>query len=293
MAKFSGSTPGPATGLHNLASPLTAIFCSGVAPGLAPRLAFVASASRWGRADGRPPSDGLRNGSIRTSAISLCTKITRTASREAASPALISRTRASASGRAETLVTASWCCWPIRICCWSYPRRVSWLWLRLLQINSLKSLGSKRLKARPGTIRCWSRIFCWCATPKKWQPSGCPSRKAKTLSTDYTDSTDVLLSDRKPTHKCLPICSLWLYSFCPRVRFLGPFISHLYCHSTKHLCNLRNLRIRFLLFSPGRLEALAAHQHSPKRDGCCHCFGSCQEPGQVLGVSRQVICQSV
>ena len=32
---------------------------------------------------------------------------------------------------------------------------------------------SRRSRARPGTIRCWSATCCWCATARRWRRSGC------------------------------------------------------------------------------------------------------------------------
>ena len=49
---------------------------------------------------------------------------------------------------------------------------------RQARTSSRSSPGSRRSRARPGTIRSWSATSCWCATARRWPRSGCPSRPA-------------------------------------------------------------------------------------------------------------------
>ena len=46
--------------------------------------------------------------------------------------------------------------------------------------------GSRRSRARRGTIRCWSATSCWFATAKRWPRSGCPSRRGRIDHRDFS-----------------------------------------------------------------------------------------------------------
>ena len=86
------------------------------------------------------------------------------------------RRTASASGRAAATATASSSCCPTRTCCWCCRKKASWRWSRPRPISSRSSRGSRRSRARPGTIRRWSATSCWFATARRWPRFGWPSR---------------------------------------------------------------------------------------------------------------------
>jgi hypothetical protein len=63
-------------------------------------------------------------------------------------------------------------------------------------ISSRNWRGSRRSRARPGTIRCWRATSCWCGTARKWPLSGSAWRTAERAGSDQLVKLSSLMTSR-------------------------------------------------------------------------------------------------